>query len=43
LGATPAYAQTALLPNDHTEVNVGLFDKTGAAILHDFALTVVCP
>jgi hypothetical protein len=43
LSATPAYAETALLPNDHHEVNVEMFDKTGAVVLHDFALTVVCP
>jgi hypothetical protein len=43
LSGTPAYAETALLPNDHTEVNVEMFDKLGAVILHDFALTVVCP
>jgi hypothetical protein len=44
LSAVPAYAETALLPSiGHTEVNVEMFDKTGAAVLHDFALTVVCP
>jgi hypothetical protein len=43
LSATPAYAETALLPSAHTEVNVEMFDKTGAAVLHDFALIVVCP
>ena len=43
LSATPAYAQTALLPSDHTEVNVEMFGTSGMPILHDFALTVVCP
>jgi hypothetical protein len=43
LSATPAYAQTALLPGDHKEVNVEMFDKSGVVILHDFALTVICP
>ena len=44
-GATgvPATLEARLLPSDHTEVNVEMFDHAGAGILHDFGLMVVCP
>jgi hypothetical protein len=39
----PATLEARILPSDHTEVNVDMFDHNGAGILHDFGLTVVCP
>jgi hypothetical protein len=43
LSGVPAFVETALLPGQHKEVNVGMFDAEGNPEIRDFALTVVCP